>query len=245
MQLVQQRLALAGHIHLSTQHSPFQSAFTYNPLDLPTGPRSFIMSQIHMEPHQVKPFAFAATYMHPLLPLLSHPPTLQGIAQTHYEQQTPPYTEVRACTRPHITVAAPTHVTRYLCSVINAVNCWTTIAALAREPYHTPQAPLSQHNEPLSPDTHLRTCEPDTPANYQSQATSRRWIVRSTTLPPPHAALVAYPQFQQKPWFLYVSCDTITSLDLPQRLHIHYFFLNHPKRFFSLWQPQPHREFLY
>ena len=230
---------------MSTQQSPFQSAFTYNPLDLPTGPRSVIMSPFHMEPHQVKPFAFAATHMHPLLPLLSHPPALQRIAQTHYEQQTPLYTEVRTCTRPHITVAAPTHVSRYLCSVIHAVNCWTTVAALAREPYHTPTAPWSQHNEPLSPETHLLICEPDTPANYQSQATSRHWIVRNTALPPPHAAPVAYAQFQQKPWFLYASPDTIASLEPLQRLRIHCFFLNHPKSFSSLWQPHPHREFLY
>ena len=86
LHLVQQRLALAEHIHLSTQQCPFQSTFTYNHMDLPTGPRSVIMSQFHMEPHHVKPFAFAAAHMHPLLPFLSHPPTLQSIAQTHYEQ---------------------------------------------------------------------------------------------------------------------------------------------------------------
>ena len=93
--------------------------------------------------HTVKLFAFTAQHAHPLLPLLTHAPTPQRIAAYHHQHQTPLYQYVTAYTPQSHTVAPPTHLLRFLCIVLQAVNIWTDVSAPAGEPYRTPSQPWS------------------------------------------------------------------------------------------------------
>ena len=174
MHQIQQRLALAEHIYESTQTHPFSSAYGYTPLDLPSGPASYLQSQCKLDPCQLKLFAFSAQRMHPSLPLVTHPPTLTHIAQQHSTRHTPLCHMVRSYTRPVNAVTPLTHVLQFLCTVIGAVNVWTTTSALASETYHTPTQPWCQWNTPLTPSSHIVLCTGDTPINYHSHITSRR-----------------------------------------------------------------------
>ena len=140
------------------------------------------------------------------------------------------------------TVAPPTHVLRYLCTVPNAINVWTCPSALAHEPYTTPTKPWSQWNEPISPTSQI---VPDTSLDYQPNTMSRRWIVRAAPLHPPHTPLVAYAHFQQTIWYLYASQATQQTITPLQRLRLQCYFLHHAHNFSALWRPHPHREFLY
>ena len=185
-----------------------------------------------------------AQHTHPFLPLLTRPPSLQSIAAHHHMNNTPLWQTVNACTPP-TRAAPPTHVLRYMCSALDAVNAWTGVSALAREPYHTPTAPWSDNNAELSSTSHILVCSPETPEHYQQSITSRHWILRNTALPPPHPAPVAYARFQTTTWFLYVSSTTLHTASSLQRLRLHCYFLNQHNSYSALWHPHPQREFLY
>ena len=226
MMVIRQRLALAEHICQCTQRTPFTPQFDYTPLELPTDTRSYIESQYHMHPAQVKLFAFTAQHAHPLLPLLTHAPTLQRIATHHHQHQTPLYQQVTSYQPKINKVAPPTHVLRFLCTVLRAVNVWTDASALAHEPYHTPSQPWSQWNGTITNTTHIVLSAPDTPPAYQNQITSRSWVFRDTAPPPPPPP-VAYARFRTTLWYLYASPNTVHSITDTQRLRIHCFFLHH------------------
>ena len=83
MCVIRRRLTLAEHVCLSTQRHPFNDAHYYHPLDLPIGSRSSLQSQFHLQPRQIKLLTFMAHHQHPLLPLLTHSPTLRSIAAQH------------------------------------------------------------------------------------------------------------------------------------------------------------------
>ena len=91
MAVVHQKLALAEQICNATQLHPFWSTYEYVPLYMLAGPASWLRTSFYMDPFQIKPFAFAAQLLQPFPPLLTHPPTLQSIAQQHYTQQTSLY----------------------------------------------------------------------------------------------------------------------------------------------------------
>ena len=76
-------------------------------------------------------------------------------------------------------------------------------------PFHTSTTPWSQWNKPITVDSHILICAPDTSANYQQSLTSRCWILRDAPLPPPHAPPVAYARFQTTNWFLYTTPSTM------------------------------------
>ena len=152
----------------------------------------------------MKPFVFAAQHMSPMLALVTHPKTLKSITSHHCTHNTPLYQQVHSCTRPYDTQSSA-QTSFYPCTPLNVINMWTTVSALARQPYHTPTAPWSQWNNPITPASHILIYVPDTSTEYHSTVTSHRWILRATPLPQPHAPPVAFARLQTTNWFLYAS----------------------------------------
>ena len=206
---IRQRLALAEHICQCTQHHPFRPQLDYAPLELPIGTSSYLECEYHMHPAQIKQFAFTAQHTHPVLPLLTHAPSLQRITAYHHQHQPPLYQQVIAYAPQSSTVAPPTHVLRFLCTALQAVNIWTDVSALAREPYHTSQR-QSQWNDTISHTSHIGLSAPDTSPAYHSHITSRSWVFRDTALPPHHPPPpIAYARFKSILWYLYASPKTV------------------------------------
>ena len=152
---------------------------------------------------------------------------------------------VTAYTPQSHTIAPPTHVLHFLCTVLQAINIWTDVSALPREPFHTPSQPWSQWNETITHTSHIILSGPDTSPAYQGHITSCSWVLRDTAAPPPTPPPIAYARFQSILWYLCASPETFKSITDTQRLRIHCFFLHHHHGKSTIGHTHPHRDTLY
>ena len=134
--VIRQRLALAEHVSACTHQHPFDTTFYYTPLQLPTGPHSYLQSTFHLRPAQIKCFAFAAQHRHHVA-TSGH--TRTYIAAYCHRTQLPKHHCISMLPHTHHahSLAPPTHVLRLLCTDLQGTNIWSDAAALASEPFHT------------------------------------------------------------------------------------------------------------
>ena len=139
----------------------------------------------------------------------------------------------------------PTHATRYICSVLQAVNVWHHPSALACF------CTLSQHpawdfmNSDTTAAQHALLNIHDIPNPKSIPSHLHPWYWSTSQHPLPNFYTVATARLHRVQWHLFTTHAAIQAINENQRLRVHCFFKSHHHSTSTIWSPHPHATNIY